>query len=85
MGDPFLGVDGGQGSMLVLLDMLISFDMIDQRTLRAASRTQREGLAPFMFAGQIAGSILSPPFCSFLRTHKPRALRDVRHSVLLCQ
>lgn len=33
MGDPFLGMDGGQGSMLVLLGMLISFGMIDQRTL----------------------------------------------------
>ena len=85
MGDLFLGMDGGQGSMLVLLVMLVSFDIIDQRTLSAVSRTQQEGMAPFMFAGQIAGSILSPPFCSFLCTHKPRALRDVRHNVLLCQ
>lgn len=33
MGDLFLGMVEGQSSMLVLLDMLVSFDIIDQRTL----------------------------------------------------
>lgn len=42
-------------------------------------------VAPFMFAGQIAVSILSPPFCSLLCTHELRAPRDETYSTLLCQ
>lgn len=38
-----------------------------------------------MFAGQIAVSILSPPFCSLLCTHELRAPRDETYSTLLCQ
>lgn len=71
--------------MLVLLDILVSFDIIDQRSLRAASRTQQVRVAPFMFPGQIAMSILPPPFCSLLCTHKLRAPRDERYNMLLCQ
>lgn len=33
MRDLFLGVDEGQGSMLVVLDMLVFFDISDQITL----------------------------------------------------
>lgn len=33
MDDLFLDTDGGQGSMLVLLDILVAFDIIDERTL----------------------------------------------------
>lgn len=38
-----------------------------------------------MFAGQIAVSILSPPFCSLLCKHELRAPRDETYSTLLCQ
>lgn len=42
-------------------------------------------VAPFMFAGQIGVSILSPPFCSLLCKHELRAPRDETYSTLLCQ